>query len=154
MALSYLSVLMGLYMFIFALLGQQLFSHELLFCDLSGVPSAAPMCPPGEDVMACPDVQHCYAPCDQAQADTWITYSNNVWGGPPDAAARALTALQRSTLYPHGCDAHACSNFARTPQEAVPPRVLSTCPAPRRCAATASAAPANAGSWAQRWSLQ
>ena len=83
-SLSYLSILLGLDMFVFALLGQQLFSHNLFFCDLTGVPAAQPLCPPGVAIMDCPDVPQCYVPCSAMQAGSWVTYSNPVYGGNSD----------------------------------------------------------------------
>lgn len=82
-SLSWLCLFIFLYMFTFAILGQQLFSFKLSFCDVTGVPGAEPLCPPGE---SCGDYRNCFVPCDASQNGTWITYANPIFGGVPDAA--------------------------------------------------------------------
>ena len=80
-SLSYLSLVLLLHLFIFALLGQQLFSFYLDFCDATGVPGATTLCPPG---LSCGSHFDCFAPCSPAQAGVWITYQENVtnYGNP------------------------------------------------------------------------
>ena len=85
-SLAYLSLLLLLYMFIFALLGQQLFSFQLSFCDFTGVSSAAAICPPGQSCSEAASRPSCYAPCDATQAGMWVLYSNPGYGGLPDGA--------------------------------------------------------------------
>ena len=56
-AIGYLSLLMGLFMFIMAVLGMQFFGYQLIFCDQYGLgPSVQPVCPLGLSVDAgtCP----------------------------------------------------------------------------------------------------
>jgi len=90
---------MLLYMFIFSLLGTQLFSNKQFFCDQSGNPQAVAMCPPGVPLLACPALPHCYAPCTQEQAGTWIMYANGMFGGPVDATVSNGYPEQDGTRY-------------------------------------------------------
>jgi hypothetical protein len=46
-SIAYLSLILLLFMFIFALLGMQLFGYALEFCD-GYPPGAAPLCPEGK----------------------------------------------------------------------------------------------------------
>ena len=86
MALSSLSLVVGLYMFIFALLGQQLFGFKQMFCDVTGVPTAKSRCRPGLD-LPCPEHYHCFAPCLASQNGSWVTYADPLYlATPPDAA--------------------------------------------------------------------
>jgi hypothetical protein len=69
-SVGYLSLLLLLVVFVFALMGTQLFGYKLRFCSADG---AAPLCPPGMDAAAdCPAHPDCYVPCDAARAGSWI----------------------------------------------------------------------------------
>eukprot|EP00899_Mesostigma_viride_P019380 jgi/Mesvir1/27443/Mv07229-RA.2 len=59
-SISYLSLILLLFIFVFALLGMQLFGYEFAFCDVGG----KPMCPPGETCLGHLD---CYEPCTPDQ---------------------------------------------------------------------------------------
>jgi hypothetical protein len=69
-SISYLSLILLLFMFITALLGMQLFGYAFAFCDeADGFPLGAQyLCPPGVD---CPRHYDCYLPCDASQVRTW-----------------------------------------------------------------------------------
>ena len=84
-SLSYLGLLMFLFMFIFALLGMHLFGYQLFFCDDSGLAGAEPICPPGTPPQECPDLPHCYVPCLLSQNGSWVTYNNLGFGYALDA---------------------------------------------------------------------
>eukprot|EP00878_Enallax_costatus_P025909 GHUV01027766.1.p2 GENE.GHUV01027766.1~~GHUV01027766.1.p2 ORF type:complete len:120 (-),score=40.76 GHUV01027766.1:828-1187(-) len=64
----YLSLLVVLFVFIFALMGMQLFGYKFGSC---AVPGAQQLCPPG--VTKCPDYPDCYVPCDPGRVFTWIS---------------------------------------------------------------------------------
>ena len=49
-----------LFIFIFDLLGLQLFGYEFVFC---GQKRRRPMCPPGVAETACPNRKDCYVAC-------------------------------------------------------------------------------------------
>ncbi len=66
MSVGYLSLILLLFMFIFALLGMQLFGYKFQFCD--AVEGSQQLCPPGMEINAdCPDHLDCYLPCDASQ---------------------------------------------------------------------------------------
>ncbi len=59
-AVCNLSLILLLFIFVFALLGLQLFGYRMLECDAS-TPGALPLCPPGLDpVRDCPPHRDCY----------------------------------------------------------------------------------------------
>lgn len=62
----YLSLLVVLFVFIFALMGMQLFGYKFGSC---AVPGAQQVCPPG--VTKCPDYPDCYVPCDLGSVFSW-----------------------------------------------------------------------------------
>ena len=81
--ISYLSLILLLFMFIFALLGMQLFGYEFVFCDEYGLDEAGgarATCPAGlTDV--CPKHFDCYAPCDASLVGQWVTFDDSGAGG-------------------------------------------------------------------------
>jgi hypothetical protein len=66
-SVSYLVLLLLLFMFITGLLGLQLFGYKLVFCDQ--VEGSYQSCPPGAD---CPAHWDCFIPCDPANVTQWI----------------------------------------------------------------------------------
>lgn len=64
----YLSLLVLLFVFIFALMGMQLFGYSFGNCTL---PDAQQVCPPG--MGDCPDYPDCYVPCDVDRVLTWFS---------------------------------------------------------------------------------
>ena len=67
---SYLSALLLLFLFVFALMGMQLFGYNFSMCDLD---EATMLCPPGLDPVAdCPSHFDCYVPCQQPEVGTWF----------------------------------------------------------------------------------
>ena len=87
-SIGYLSLLMGLFIFIMAVLGMQFFGYALIFCDQYGLgASVQPACPIGLSVEAgtCPKSHYydCYAPCDPSQVGQWIGGNAPPDYGPP-----------------------------------------------------------------------
>jgi len=80
-SIAYLSLILLLFMFIFALLGMQLFGYALEFCD-GYPPGVAPICPEGE---SCPKHRDCYAPCTEADLSI-----NSGWMEWPESGAAGL----------------------------------------------------------------
>ena len=78
--MSSLAGMLMLFIFIFDLLGMQLFGYKFIFCDSYGVAGAEPLCPPGVGSSACPKRRDCYAPCDATQAGAWVTYGDPGFG--------------------------------------------------------------------------
>jgi uncharacterized membrane protein len=78
-SMSSLAGMLLLFIFIFDLLGMQLFGYQFIFCDSYGVDSAEPLCPPGAD--DCPTREDCYAPCPAAMADFWVTFDADTGAG-------------------------------------------------------------------------
>ena len=78
-SMSSLAGMLLLFIFIFDLLGMQLFGYQFIFCDSYGVESAEPLCPPGAD--DCPTREDCYAPCPAAMADFWVTFDAETGAG-------------------------------------------------------------------------
>ena len=72
-SMSSLAGMLLLFIFIFDLLGMQLFGYQFIFCDSYGVESAEPLCPPGMGD-ACPTRDECYAACPAAMADAWVAF--------------------------------------------------------------------------------
>ena len=70
-SISYLSLILLLFMFIFAL-GMQLFECEFIFCD-GQVDAANAECPAGFNGI-CPMHFDCYAPCSASEVDQWVTF--------------------------------------------------------------------------------
>jgi hypothetical protein len=69
-SVGYLSLLLLLLVFVFALMGMQIFGYRLRWCAVDG---AAPLCPPGLDPAAdCPAHPDCFVPCDAARAGSWL----------------------------------------------------------------------------------
>ena len=79
-SMSSLAGMLMLFIFIFDLLGMQLFGYKFIFCDWYGVAGAEPLCPPGVGSSACPKRRDCYAPCDATQAGAWVTYGDPGFG--------------------------------------------------------------------------
>jgi hypothetical protein len=66
-SVAWLSVLLLLVVFVFALMGMQLFSFRLQWCE---VPGAAQLCPPGRS--DCPPHLDCFVGCRAELAGTWF----------------------------------------------------------------------------------
>ena len=79
-SMSSLAGMLFLFIFIFDLLGLQLFGYEFVFCDSYDVEGAAPSCPPNVLETSCPNRKDCYVGCESAQADTWIAYDSGATG--------------------------------------------------------------------------
>ena len=69
-SVGYLSSLLLLVVFVFALMGMQLFGHQLAWC---AAPGAVQVCPPGLDpAAACPAHPDCYVACGAEQEGDWF----------------------------------------------------------------------------------
>ena len=73
-SMSSLAGMLVLFIFIFDLLGMQLFGYQFIFCDSYGVGSAEPLCPPGVGD-TCPDRSDCYGTCASAMENQWVTFN-------------------------------------------------------------------------------
>jgi len=76
--IAYLSLILLLFSFIFALLGMQLFGYQLEFCPDSE--DAKPYCPAGEK---CPNHRECYIECTREQTlenGGWTTWEDGTVG--------------------------------------------------------------------------
>ena len=71
--ISYLSLILLLFMYVFALLGMQLFGYEFIDCGGYGIEAANKNCPAGM-TKECPDHFDCYAPCESSQVGQWVTF--------------------------------------------------------------------------------
>ena len=71
--ISYLSLILLLFMYVFALLGMQLFGYEFIDCGGYGIEAADKNCPAGM-TKECPDHFDCYAPCESSQLGQWVTF--------------------------------------------------------------------------------
>ena len=71
--ISYLSLILLLFMYVFALLGMQLFGYEFIDCGGYGIEAADKNCPAGM-TKECPDHFDCYAPCESSQVGQWVTF--------------------------------------------------------------------------------
>jgi len=70
-SVGWLSVLLLLMVFVFALMGMQIFGYRLQWCDVAG---AQPLCPPGlQEGVDCADHPDCYVPCQPDQVGGWFT---------------------------------------------------------------------------------
>ena len=97
-SMSSLAGMLFLFIFIFDLLGMQLFGYKFIFCDSYEVMDASPTCPPGMAAEACPNRRDCYAPCSATQANQWVVFNENTGAMGPCAAygeASAPTYLAR-----------------------------------------------------------
>ena len=129
-AIFYLTVLLFLFIFVMAVLGMQVFSYSLIFCDQYNLgASVQPTCPTGlsTDAGTCPGGHYydCYAPCDPSQVGAWVTGVSGSYGEPgtptglctaygpaghmanvllPTAANASKVALQRKMQYPSGSE--------------------------------------------------
>lgn len=90
-SIGYLSLLVFLFMTVFALLGMQLFGEKLQFCD--DVTDSFQACPIGEQ---CPRYHACYVDCDASELDTWI-YAE---GSPFNSLALCEVFPRNATAYP------------------------------------------------------
>ena len=70
-SIAYLSLILLLFIFIFALLGMQFFGYKFYFCDYTGVDAEA-LCPPGVDPSLCPGHRDCYVRCDASDIGKWL----------------------------------------------------------------------------------
>ena len=96
--MSSLAGMLLLFIFIFDLLGMQLFGYKFIFCDSYDVSDASPRCPPGIASESCPNRRDCYAPCSAAQANQWVVFNEGTGAMGPCAAygeASAPTYLAR-----------------------------------------------------------
>jgi len=96
-SISYLSLILLLFIFIFSLLGMQLFGYMFIFCEFTGIDDATSTCPYGED---CPSHPDCYVPCDAAtQGGLWVDYLSNELGsfGEPSAGGMCRTYTDDET---------------------------------------------------------
>jgi len=85
-SISYLSLILLLFIFIFSLLGMQLFGYMFIFCDIYGLENADYMCPYGmkDD---CPSHYDCYVPCYKPlQEGLWVDYLSNELGDFQEAS--------------------------------------------------------------------
>ena len=73
-SMSSLAGMLLLFIFIFDLLGMQLFGYRFIFCDSYGVEGAEPLCPPGAEEH-CPTREDCYAACPAAMAEAWVSFN-------------------------------------------------------------------------------
>ena len=71
--ISYLSLILLLFMYVFALLGMQLFGYEFIDCGGYGIEAADKNCPAGM-TKECPDHFDCYAPCESSQVGQWVSF--------------------------------------------------------------------------------
>ncbi|MEW5312152.1 MAG: hypothetical protein WDW38_003800 [Sanguina aurantia] len=76
-SVAYLTLLLLLFAFIMALLGVQLFSYKVAFCD--AVEGSYSVCPPG--VQDCPLHRFCYLACEEAQVGTWFDADGSPYNG-------------------------------------------------------------------------
>ena len=67
-SIAYLSLILLLFVFIFALLGMQFFGYRFAFCDF--VDDSEYMCPPGQT--DCPGHRNCFVKCEHGQVGTWL----------------------------------------------------------------------------------
>ena len=86
-AISYLTLLMFLFIFIMAVLGMQVFGYQIVFCDQYNLgASVQPVCPVGLSTAGgtCPSRHYydCFAPCDPAQVGQWVVGSLGSYGWP------------------------------------------------------------------------
>ncbi|KAJ9521131.1 hypothetical protein QJQ45_022837 [Haematococcus lacustris] len=96
-AVSWLTALLLLFMFIWSLLGMQFFGYELARCD--AVEGSLQLCPPGLSLLHdCPPTLDCYLACSARAAGTWFDAPGSPYGGQ---------------AY--------CERFPRTPHPAAPP---------------------------------
>ncbi|KAG1668958.1 hypothetical protein FOA52_001002 [Chlamydomonas sp. UWO 241] len=76
--ISWLTMLLFLFMFITGLLGMEFFGYKLASCSVEG---SEQLCPPGIDVLDCPPHFDCYVPCSAALANTWYPFTDSPYGG-------------------------------------------------------------------------
>ncbi|KAL6747997.1 Ion transport protein-domain-containing protein [Haematococcus lacustris] len=96
-AVSWLTALLLLFMFIWSLLGMQFFGYELARCD--AVEGSLQLCPLGLSLLHdCPPTLDCYLACSASAAGTWFDAPGSPYGGQ---------------AY--------CERFPRTPHPAAPP---------------------------------
>lgn len=79
-SISYLSLILLLFIFIFSLLGMQLFGYEFIFCDGVGLDEAVKQCPAGL-ADTCPKHFDCYAPCNKDLVGQWVDFTDAGVGG-------------------------------------------------------------------------
>ena len=107
-SMSSLAGMLFLFIFIFDLLGMQMFGYKFIFCDSYETEGAEPMCPPGVRSQDCPKRRDCYADCAAPQVDQWITFASGA-SGPCTAYGDAanptyLARLGRSDQARHNFD--------------------------------------------------
>ena len=92
-SIAYLSLILLLFVFIFALLGMQFFGYKFYFCDYTGVDAEA-LCPPGVDPSLCPGHRDCYVRCDSSDIGQWL-----------DVEGSKYNELAQCLQYPPGDEA-------------------------------------------------
>ena len=92
-SIAYLSLILLLFVFIFALLGMQFFGYKFYFCDYTGVDAEA-LCPPGVDPNLCPGHRDCYVRCDSSDIGQWL-----------DVEGSKYNELAQCLQYPPGDEA-------------------------------------------------
>ena len=95
-SIAYLSLILLLFIFIFALLGMQFFGYKFYFCDYTDVPAEA-LCPPGVDPKLCPGHRDCYVRCDQADVGSWL-----------DVEGSKYNEMAQCLQYPAGSEELTC----------------------------------------------
>jgi len=79
-SISYLSLILLLFIFIFSLLGMQLFGFQFIFCDHIGLEDAEKQCPAGL-ADTCPKHFDCYVPCEKSLVGEWVEFTEAGFGG-------------------------------------------------------------------------
>ena len=92
--ISYLSLILLLFMYVFALLGMQLFGYEFMFLCLYRRRLELPAGMTKE----CPDHFDCYAPCESSQVGQWVTFT----GAGASGASASSTAGRSGTPAANG----------------------------------------------------
>mmetsp|Transcript_58372 Transcript_58372/g.186072 ORF Transcript_58372/g.186072 Transcript_58372/m.186072 type:complete len:1616 (+) Transcript_58372:485-5332(+) len=75
-SIAYLSLILLLFIFIFALLGMQLFGYKFQFCE--AVVDSSPICPPGMKDL-CPKHWDCYRECSESDVGQWSFVEGSVY---------------------------------------------------------------------------
>mmetsp|Transcript_6417 Transcript_6417/g.22602 ORF Transcript_6417/g.22602 Transcript_6417/m.22602 type:complete len:1664 (+) Transcript_6417:339-5330(+) len=109
-SISYLSLILLLFIFIFSLLGMQLFGYAFVYCDETGVDGAGDMCPDG--AIDCPKHEDCYVYCSPPELNSWVTYPGSaVHGGmclkydeKDDGSYKLLARISKSAYPRHNFD--------------------------------------------------
>ncbi|KAG1653438.1 hypothetical protein FOA52_010471 [Chlamydomonas sp. UWO 241] len=76
-SVSWLTVLLFLFLFIAGLLGMSFFGYKLSYCEIDG---AEQICPPGLTFEECPATLDCYIACDQTLELQWYEVDGSPYG--------------------------------------------------------------------------